>query len=113
MTAPQLNRKLTLEERLSAPDGAGGFVETWSVLGTLWAQVEGRSGREVGQRPAASVSQTSLRITVRAAPFGSPSRPKPDQRFRDGARILRILAVSERDPNGAFLTCFAQEEVAG
>jgi head-tail adaptor len=50
------------------------------------------------------------RITVRAAPQGAPSRPKPSQRFRDGARIFSIDAVTESDPGGRFLVCFATEE---
>ncbi|MEM8581427.1 MAG: head-tail adaptor protein [Pseudomonadota bacterium] len=111
MTAPKLNRMLKLEERQQTPDGAGGFSEAWVTLGTLWAQIDSRTGREAARRPAAMVSLTNLRITVRGAPAGHPQRPKPDQRFRDGSRIYRILAVTERDPDARFLTCFADEEV--
>ena len=39
-------------------------------------------------------------------------RPRPDQRLREGARIFTILAVTERDPEGRFLTCITREEVA-
>ncbi|NJS38774.1 MAG: head-tail adaptor protein [Rhodobacteraceae bacterium] len=52
------------------------------------------------------------RITVRAAPTGAVSRPKAGQRFREGTRLFPILAVTEADPYGRFLTCFAREEVA-
>ena len=55
-------------------------------------------------------SAMGYRITVRAAPVGAPSRPRPDQRFREGARVFRILAVAERDAVGRYLTCFAEEE---
>lgn len=51
-----------------------------------------------------------FRITVRAAPQGAPSRPTPLQRFRDGARLFAIEAVTEADPEGRFLVCFAREE---
>ena len=37
--------------------------------------------------------------------------PVPQQRFRDGARVYNILAVTERDPDGLYLTCFSREEV--
>lgn len=110
---PKLTRKLTLEERTQSPDGAGGFTETWEPRGTLWADVRHRTGREVRRRPAVSVSLMSYRITVRAQPFSSPSRPKPEQRFREGDRTFRILAVGEADAHARFLTCFADEEVAG
>lgn len=52
-----------------------------------------------------------FRIFLRAAPQASPQRPRPDQRLREGARIFRILAVSEADAAGAFLICHAREEV--
>lgn len=106
-----LNRPLVLEEAQRSPDGAGGYSESWTPLGTLWAQVEARSGREL-QSGGASLSRTGYRIIVRAAPDGAPSRPRPDQRFRDGARIFRILSVAEHDRRAQYLTCISQEEVA-
>ncbi|WP_424940213.1 head-tail adaptor protein [Aliiroseovarius sp. S253] len=111
MTRPNLNRKLSLEEPVRVADGAGGFTQSWQTLGELWAEVKHGSGRE---RAAgfATVSSIAFRITVRAAPDGAPSRPKPDQRFRDGSRIFRILAVTEAYAGAQYLTCFSQEEVS-
>jgi head-tail adaptor len=37
-----LNRRLVLEAASRLPDGAGGYAETWVVLGELWADI--RSG---------------------------------------------------------------------
>lgn len=111
MTGVHLHRELTLEAPERVPDGAGGFNEGWVVLGTLWAQVEARTGREKAGE-AVPVSTVGYRITVRGAPVGSSMRPAPDQRFREGTRVFRILAVAERDPDGRYLTCFADEEVA-
>ncbi len=110
MNLPVLNRQLVLESAQRAADGAGGFTETWVALGTLWAEVEARTGRE---RTGAEVTISTMRyrITVRAAPVGSPARPQPGQRLRDGARLFAIRAVSEADAKGRFLTCFAVEEV--
>lgn len=109
MRAPALTRALLLESPVTVPDGAGGFVTTWQALGTLWAEVRAGSGRE---RLAAFGPQgeVRLRITVRAARPDTPQRPRPDQRFREGARIFRILAVAEADPQGRYLICTAQEE---
>ena len=112
MTAPHLSRLLTLEERQRAPDGAGGFSDTWVPLGELWAELKAGSGGE-RRGEAVTLSTASYRITVRAAPQGAPSRPKPDQRFRDGSRVFRILAVSDGHPKARFLTCHAREEVTG
>lgn len=111
MKAPHLNRRLVLEAPARVADGAGGFSESWEVLGTLWAEVNARSGAERFEA-GASRSRVAYRITVRAAPQGSSMRPAPEQRLTDGARIFVIRAVAEHDPAGRFLTCFADEEVA-
>lgn len=111
MTGVHLNRKLVLEAPTRVGDGAGGYSETWTALGELWADVRARSGRERAEAGAA-VSVVGLKITVRAAPVGSDMRPAPDQRFREGGRAFVIRAVAETDRSGRFLTCFADEEVA-
>jgi len=111
MNAPHLNRQLVLESPVRVADGAGGFDETWAVVGTLWGAVNARSGRERGEGNVV-VSAVSYRIVVRAAPYGSAMRPGPDQRFRDGARVFVIQAVAEHGAAGRFLMCHAEEEVA-
>ena len=107
-----LNRKLVLEEPQKASDGAGGFTEVWVALGVLWADIRAGTGREREAAGLFTVSTVPYRITIRAAPYGAPSRPKPDQRFRDGERLFRIMAVAERDSRGMYLECFAREEVS-
>ena len=112
MTAARiLSRRLLLESPERVPDGSGGYVQGWVVLGTLWAEVVAGSGRETAGI-GASLTQVVYRITVRAAPPASAARPRADQRFRDGARLFRIKAVSEADPAGRYLTCLTEEEFA-
>lgn len=111
MKASHLNRALTLETPTRVPDGAGGFSQTWASAGILWAEVRPGSGRD----PAGEeiiLTSVPYRITVRAAPVGAVNRPRPEQRFREGVRIFTILAVTERDPAGHYLTCFCREEAA-
>jgi len=111
MRVPRLNRALVLETRVDAPDGAGGLVVGWQGLGTLWAEVRPGSGRQAGDE-AVPVGEVAMRIIVRGAPVGAPSRPAPGQRFRDGVRVFSILAVADADPEARHLVCFAREEVA-
>ncbi|MEM9318317.1 MAG: head-tail adaptor protein [Pseudomonadota bacterium] len=108
MKQVRLNRRLTLEDPSPSPDGAGGFVQNWVPLGRIWAQVNPTSAREVGDR-----SITRYRIFVRRAPVGAPGRPRPDQRFRDGARVYHIEAVTETPAEPRLLMCYAYEEVGG
>lgn len=99
-----------LEGPVRTADGAGGYSADWEVLGEVWADVTMRTGREKSVETAA-VSTMGYKIVVRGAPHGSSMRPTPDQRFREGVRVFRILAVAERDASGQYLTCFADEEV--
>ncbi len=111
MKTPRLNRKLVLETPQREADGSGGYLVTWQPLGSVWAEVTARTGRETVQA-GTPVSSTSFRIVVRGAPMGDPARPAPDQRFRDGARSFHIQAVVETDFDARYLTCFTTEEVA-
>lgn len=111
MGAPRLNRKLVLESSERVPDGAGGFVQSWVAQGTLWAQITAGAGAERAGADA-QLSRTRLRIILRAAPHDAPSRPRPDQRFREGIRVFRILSVAESDADTRYLICQAEEEIA-
>jgi head-tail adaptor len=110
MSEPHLSRALVLEAPTQVADGAGGYALNWTAVGTLWGEVAAGSGRD----PAGveiTLASVPYRITVRGAPVGSPRRPVTQQRFRDGARIYQIYAVTERGADGLYLTCFTREEV--
>jgi head-tail adaptor len=110
MARYHLNRPLVLEAPDAASDGAGGRVLTWTPLGTLWAEMRPGAGRErLG--PIAPEGSMLHRVYTRAAPQGSPQRPRPDLRFRDQARVFTILAVGEADAAGAYLVSVVREEV--
>lgn len=110
MKEVRLLRKVALEERTAVPDGAGGWVYSWEQLGVHWADIRGGGGGEAyeGDRQTARASHV---LTVHASRPGSPSRPRPDQRFRDGAQIYEILSVSEIDSAGRYLACTADRKV--
>lgn len=110
MSGPRIRRRLVLETQVAAPDGLGGRSLTWAALGTVWADMAPARGRadKVAERTA---SRQPWRITVRGAPTGSPQRPHPAQRFREGTRIFHILSVAEADPAGRYLICRADEGV--
>ncbi len=110
MSALRLNRRLVLEQKTQVPDGAGGFTTHWAALGTLWAELRPGTGRDVAGEEV-TLASVPCRITVRATPQGAPSRPVPGQRLREGARVFAIVAVTEGEAAGRFLTCFAREEM--
>ncbi len=45
-TASKLRHRLTLQEEVMTPDGAGGYVRTWNDVVQLWAEVISVGGRE-------------------------------------------------------------------
>lgn len=104
-----LRRRLALEVQVAVPDGAGGLVSSWALVGHLWAEVSPGVGRAAGGEEF-PVARQPFRITVRGAPPGAASRPVAGQRFRDGSRVFLIEAVTERDPVGRYLVCAAVEE---
>lgn len=107
----RLARRLTLEAAQRSSDGAGGFVDTWVALGTLWADVKPRTGR-LARGETGEISIGGFRIAVRAAPQGHSNRPEPGQRLRMGARLFRIESVTEDEPSGRYLICECQEELS-
>jgi len=109
MIGPGLNRKLRLEVPYRTRDDAGGYETTWAVEGMLWASVVPGTGSEA-EVAGLSISTVPFKITVRAAPVGSPSRPVAGQRLRDGERVFRVLAVTEADASARYLLCIAREE---
>lgn len=109
MKPVRLRRLLDLERPERLADGAGGFDLTWVSVGRLWADVQPATGRDVGGEEV-TLSSIAYRVIVRAAGPGTDRRPVPGQRFRDGLRRFPILAVTERDDSGLYLTCHVREE---
>lgn len=106
----ELSRKLVLEARQRVGDGAGGYIETWMPLGSLWAAIKPGSGRETADAGGA-LSRVPITITVRAAPIGSSMRPHAGHRFVEGTRIYEIASVSEAAGTAQYLICRATEEM--
>jgi len=110
MSAPRLTRRVVLERPARTPDGAGGFAAGWVPLGTHWAEVVPVASGGAADEGMAPRRQRH-RITLRAAPPGSPARPVAGQRLREGARIFEIMGVTERDAGARFLVCYTEEAV--
>lgn len=104
----RFHRKLVLEARQAAPDGAGGLTESWAPVAEHWANLSVRGARE-GSAAGRGVSRVSHRAMIRFLPYGDPARPRPDQRFREGQRVFAIIGVSEADERRGLLTCWLEE----
>ncbi|HEY7229417.1 MAG TPA: phage head closure protein [Pseudolabrys sp.] len=96
-----LSRRLTLEAPVETPDGAGGVAREFTAVATMWAEVMPLSARV--ENAADSVSAAlRYRIVVRKR-----DKITTRHRFREAARIYRIIAVREGLP-GRFLEIDAE-----
>lgn len=103
-----LTRKMTLEARVSAPDGGGGSAEIWAPVAEHWAALRARSARETFSA-GRQTSRVSHVMEIRYLPFGHSARPVADQRFREGGRVFAVVGVSEADDRRERLVCWLEE----
>ncbi|KIT17289.1 head-tail adaptor protein [Jannaschia aquimarina] len=103
-----LNR--LVPERVS--DGAGGFERIWTERGSLWGDVQARTGTlrvtELGEEP-----RLKVKITAHALPQDHEGRPWQGDRLVDGLRAYEVEAVHEDDRRGRWLTIYAREVTEG
>lgn len=103
MTDPgALNRRLVLEAPVETADGSGGVTRSFAAVATAWASVVPVAARE-GVDAAALGADVTHRIGIR---FNADITLR--HRFRDGARIFRIVAMRARGRR-RFLDIDAQE----
>jgi SPP1 family predicted phage head-tail adaptor len=98
-----LNRRLTLETPVETPDGAGGVIRAYEPVATLWASVTPLSAHTPRDAEGAGGTITH-RIGVRIR-----ADITTRHRFRDGARVFRIIGLRDRDGRGRFLQIDAEE----
>jgi len=84
-----LNRRLVLESPVEPGDGAGGVTRGYAEEATLWAQMTPVSARREVEADNFGAA-VRFRIVIRAR-----SSVSTRHRFREGARIYRIIALRE------------------
>lgn len=100
----ELRSELALEAMTPVPDGAGGYAESWSEIGLVFARIEPVQARErfgAGQ----TLEEVTHRITLRQR-----GDIASGMRFRRGARIFAILTVHDPDETERYLVCRVREE---
>jgi SPP1 family predicted phage head-tail adaptor len=101
-----LSRRLALEAPVDSADGAGGVVRSFEAVATLWAEVT-----PVSAARALEADRLGARITHRIGiRFADDITTR--HRFREGARIFRIVSVRDRDGRKRFLQIEAEELIS-
>lgn len=99
----QLTRRVVLEAIIRAPDGAGGAVETWTTVATVFAAVRALGGGE-----SFAFDRTTGRATHEII-IRHRSDVIPAMRFRMDTRIFEILAARDEDGRRRHLRCLVEE----
>lgn len=94
MNIGRLRHRVTLQRFGSAPDGAGGYEETWATFATVYAAVEPLRGREFME---AQQTENEVTTRIRIRPKDG-IRPDMRVRYKDKTyRIETIINIEERN----------------
>lgn len=98
-----LIHRLTIEEPQSAPDGAGGVIETWVNVVDVWAAVWPNAASEVARDDRVD-ARMSATVWMRHRDGVSAS-----MRFRRGERVFDIISVVTIEERGRWMQCQVEE----
>ena len=99
-----LRTELALEDVTLTEDGAGGHVESWAEVATVFARLEPQRAdmRFAGDQTLESMTH---RVTLRFRDL-----VKSGMRFRLGDRLFAIVTVHDPDETGRYLVCRTWEQ---
>lgn len=102
-TIGALRQRVTLEAPIDAPDGAGGFSQSYVPVAQLWARIAPSGAREdfIEERQEQMVSHV---VTIRWREGVTSG-----MRFVHRGRKLTIRAVFDPDEGRRFLRCQCEE----
>lgn len=98
-----MRRRLTLEQAVETPDGAGGVTRTYVDSGRVWARMEALTHgfRIYADRADQSVTH---RFTLRHGP-----QLTAQSRLRHGTSVYQVRSVRADDTGKRFLIVMAEE----
>ena len=108
---PSLRHRVTFEKQTRAPDGGGGWTETWATDRTCTAAVEPLKGGETWQALQTQHPVTH-KITVRySKPVAELLRDSDMDRRRINfrGRIMRLVSIINVEERNRFLEIMARE----
>ncbi len=106
MKIGKLRHRITIQEKVTVPDGYGGVTSTWKDMATVWSSVEPLKGRELY---AAQQVKTELSHRVRIRYM---SGIKPEMRIAFDNRTFEIEAIIDPEERHESLELLCSEVVA-
>lgn len=106
MKIGKLRHRITIQEKVTVPDGYGGVTSTWKDMAAVWSSVEPLKGRELY---AAQQVKTELSHRVRIRYM---SGIKPEMRIAFDNRTFEIEAIIDPEERHESLELLCSEVVA-
>lgn len=101
----RLNKRITMEENNTTPDGSGGFISSWTEFASVWAEIEPIKYEEnfiSGQVQ----NKATHSITIRYI-----NSLKPSMRINYSNRIFNIVSVFNHMEQNQVITIIAEEQI--
>lgn len=104
-TTSRLRHKMSLQDEIKTPDGAGGFTRSWKTVADIWAEITPLSGRETffASRLQSAVSH---KIAIRYRKGISAG-----QRLVYDNRLFNIRSISNEQANNEVIELLVEEGV--
>jgi len=102
----KLRHRVTIQNKVTLPDGYGGVTSTWQDVATVWASVEPLNGRELYAAQQVKAELTH-RIRIRYM-----SGIKPEMRIVFDNRSFDIEAIIDPEERHESLELLCSEVVA-
>ncbi len=110
-TSTKLRHRLTLQEEVKTPDGAGGYIRSWQNVADLWAEISPISTKVIygSEKLFAGQMQASLshKITIRYRSGLSTA-----MRLLFENRLFNIRTISNTQENKDIIELLVEEGVA-
>ena len=106
MKIGKLRHRITIQEKVTVPDGYGGVTSTWKDVATVWSSVEPLKGRELYAAQQVKAELTH-RIRIRYM-----SGIKPEMRIAFDNRSFDIEAIIDPEERHESLELLCSEVVA-
>lgn len=104
MRIGQLDQRIELEHIVQAPDGGGGYVESWVSYAHVWANVRPMSGRERFQAQQTQAA-ADYRFTIRYRDDVTEA-----DRIRWRGKTYNIRFIADAGPREPYLAIDAELE---
>jgi SPP1 family predicted phage head-tail adaptor len=106
--AGELRHLITLQTpSTAAPDGDGGFTNTWTDLATVWASIVPATARDLERVVAGTVQSSATHLVTIRYLAGVTTKT----RVVFGSRLFSVTGVQNTDERNISLVLVCQESV--